>query len=117
MRPRDWRLRIQDILEAAQQINGHIQGLDFEVFASNRLLIDAIFFNLAIIGEAASHVPVEIQMRHPELPWDDMRSNRNIIIHEYFRVNLRIVWDTFSQDLPALIPPLQAVLDDEDLPK
>jgi uncharacterized protein with HEPN domain len=113
LRPRDWRLRIQDILEAAQQINGHIQALDFEVFAGHRLLIEAIFFNLAIIGEAASHVPIEIQMRHPELTWDDMRSNRNIIIHEYFRVNLRIVWDTVSQDLPALIPRLQAVLEAE----
>ena len=113
MRPRDWRLRIQDILEAAQRINGHIQGLDFEVFASHRLLIEAIFFNLAIIGEAASHVPVEIQMRHPELPWDDMRSSRNIIIHEYFRVNLRIVWDTIAQDLPPLVPRLKAVLEAE----
>lgn len=113
MQPRDWRLRIQDILDAAQRIHGHIQDLDFEEFASNRLLIDAIFFNLATIGEAASHVPVEIQMRHPELPWDDMRDNRNFLVHEYFRVDLNIVWDTITQDIPPLVPRLQAVLEAE----
>ena len=62
------------------------------------------------IGEAATRVPEDIVAAYPEIPWRDMRDMRNIIVHEYFGVNTRIVWDTVEVNLHALVQPLQRLL-------
>jgi uncharacterized protein with HEPN domain len=100
-------------MEAIEKIGEFIQGMAFEEFTSNRTLLEAVLFNLVVIGEAANRVPVEIRSRHPSLPWEDMRSNRNFVVHEYFRVSPRIIWGTISQDLPPLMPLLLAMLEAE----
>jgi uncharacterized protein with HEPN domain len=64
---RDWRLRIQDIIECAEKVEAYTSGLDFASFAANQMVIDATTRNLEIIGEAAHHVPPEIQARCPEV--------------------------------------------------
>jgi uncharacterized protein with HEPN domain len=105
VQPRDWRLRIRDILEAVGHIVRYIRGMDFEAFTSDQITIDAVAYNLTIIGEAATHIPSEVQSRYSHISWADMRSNRNFIVHEYFGVNPQTVWDTITQDLPPLVPP------------
>ena len=57
-------------------------------------------------------MPEDVTAAHPEIPWQDMRDMRNIITHQYFGVNLRIIWDTIQLDLPPLIPQLQHILDE-----
>ena len=69
--------------------------------------------NLEIIGEAARHVPQEIRARHPELPWAEMLTMRNIVIHEYHGVNLSIVWQPVKEDLPPLVAPLKRILQED----
>ena len=68
--------------------------------------------NLEVIGEAARHVPEEVRQRFPELPWADMADMRNVLIHEYFGVDVPILWKTESNDLPAVLPGLKRVLAD-----
>jgi uncharacterized protein with HEPN domain len=114
VQPRDWRIRIQDILESIDRITGYIEGMDFEEFTNNRVTIEAVSYNLAIIGEATNHIPAEIRLRHPEVPWLRMRGMRNVLIHEYFCINLNILWEAASYRLPPLVPLLQAVLEAED---
>jgi len=66
--------------------------------------------NLEVIGEAARHVPEEVRARFPELPWSDMADTRNVLMHEYFGVDLTILWKTASVDLPAILPALERVI-------
>ena len=111
MPPRDWRIRIEDIVEAASAIAGYVQGLTYEDFAEDRKTVDAVVRNLEVIGEAARHVPEDVRARFPELPWSDMADTRNVLIHEYFGVDLTILWKTASIDLPAILPALRRVIE------
>jgi len=107
---RDWRLRIEDILESIAKINDYATGHTEETFDQNSLVIDAVVRNLEIIGEAATHLPEEIQRRHTEIPWQEMKGMRNLLAHEYFGVSTPIVWSTIQSNLPPLVPLLKKML-------
>jgi uncharacterized protein with HEPN domain len=99
---RAWPQRIGDILDAIAEIRSFVADISFEEFAANPEKLKAVLANFAIIGEAARHVPEEIQSAHPAIEWRRMRDMRNVIVHVYFAVNPRIVWDTIQNDLPSL---------------
>lgn len=109
---RDWIIRVQDILKAAGKIVSHTEGLDFEAFTEDEWTIDGVLRNFTVIGEAARQVPDEIAEKHPEVPWVDMRDMRNIVVHEYFGVDLSVVWRTIRKDLPVLIAQLEAIINE-----
>ena len=77
MPPRGWRLRIGDVIKAAATIRSYVQDQSFQSFSANGMMIDAVVRNLEIIGEAARHVPADIQDRYSSIPWIDMRAMRN----------------------------------------
>lgn len=106
---RDWLFRITDILAATSTVETYVKGMSYEDFIADRKTVDAVIRNLIIIGEAASHVPEEISLNHPEVPWNDMRALRNFVVHEYFGVSDKILWDTVQIDLPSLMPLLQKI--------
>ena len=110
MPPRDWRQRIEDIVEALERIRTYTEGTTFDSFASDQRTVDAVIRNIILIGEAARHVPDNVQGRYPHIPWADMRAMRNLVAHQYFAVDLAIVWDTIHQDIAALVPDLQDIL-------
>jgi uncharacterized protein with HEPN domain len=107
MSSRKWQQRIQDILESAISIQENSQGLTFETFCENKLLIKAILYDYLIIGEASRHIPQEIQLQYPEVPWRLMADMRNVIAHQYFQVRLKLIWQGTQQDIPSLIEKLQ----------
>ncbi len=109
MPPRDWRLRIEDILDAAGRIARYVEGKDLAAFESDELLLDAVSRCFGIIGEAAKHIPEKVVAAHPEIPWAEMRAMRNIVVHEYFGVTNETLWKTAREDLPAIVGPLRAV--------
>jgi len=111
--PRNWKIRITDILECIAKIRRYTKGYSFDDFQDDEKTIDSVLRNLEIIGEAARHVPVEIQAKHPELPWAEMLTMRNIVIHEYHGVNLSIIWQTVKEDLPPLVSRLKRILQEE----
>ena len=110
MPPREWRFRVQDIIEAIEKICRYTGGLNFEAFSADEKTVDAVVRNLEIIGEAVRHIPEEILKEFPALPWAEMRGIRNVLIHEYFGVSLPILWKTTQTDLPPLLPALAQVL-------
>jgi uncharacterized protein with HEPN domain len=99
---RDWRFRIDDIIEAINKIDRYTGGIDFDSWLKDEKTIDAVIRNIEVIGEASSHLPKEIQEQFEDVPWKMMRGIRNILAHEYFGVDLEIVWKTVKEDLPAL---------------
>lgn len=110
---RDWRLRIQDILESISEIEKRTKGMTFEEFAKNQTTVKAVLYDFIIIGEATRNAPKEIQSSYPLIPWRLMGGMRNVATHEYFQVNLSRVWTTIQEDLPTLVPQLQEVLKNE----
>jgi uncharacterized protein with HEPN domain len=114
MTTRDWRVRIDDILEAIDKIERYTAGLtNHDTFAADEKTADAVLRNFEIIGEAAGHVPSAVQARYPAVPWAKMRGMRNVVLHGYQDVDLEIVWDTLRNDLPPLVPQLREILERE----
>ena len=110
MPPGDWRLRIEDILEASGRIARYVEGKDLDAFSSDDLTLDAVSRCFGIIGEAANHLPKEMIEAHPTIPWAEMRAMRNVVVHEYFGVTNETLWKTAREDIPALIEPLRSLL-------
>ena len=110
MPPRQWRLFVADIVDALQAIDSYTAGLTREQFCGDRLRVDAVIKNLTVIGEAAGRVPADVTEANARIPWSRMRAMRNVVVHEYFGVDARILWETVKGDLPPLVPKLQAVL-------
>ncbi len=111
MPSRAWAFRITDILDAITAVRNYTAGMDFNCFAADRKTVDAVIRNFIIIGEAASHIPEEICSVNPDIPWQDMRAMRNFIVHEYFGVDDKILWDTIRVDLLPLEPLLKKLAD------
>lgn len=107
---RDWKLRVEDILEAINKIERYTANMSLNDFLADEKSSDAVVRNLEIIGEAARNIPEDICLRFPNVPWDKMRGMRNMLAHEYFGVSLPIIWQTIKDDLPPLVNPLKEVL-------
>ena len=112
-RPRRWRFRLRHIIEAVERIQGYVKDMSLDDLLTDSRTSDATLRNLEIFGEAARLVPEHIASRHDQVPWTDMRAMRNIVAHEYDRINLRTIWDTGHNDLPPLVPLLQQLLEQE----
>jgi len=98
--PREWRLRVEDILDAIARIDRYITGLNSEQFKADQKTVDAVVRNLEIIGEAVRHLAAEDKNLPAGIPWTDIGGMRNILVHEYFGVDLNIIWETVTTDLP-----------------
>ncbi len=93
---------LADILEAIRDIHTFVEGLDFVGFAADKKTINAVIRSLEVIGEAAKKIPPEIRHRYPALPWREVAGMRDKLIHEYFGIDLEIVWQTTQGDLGDL---------------
>lgn len=110
MSPRDWQDRIRDILDAIAEIQQFTNEMDFDTFREDDKTIRAVEMNFIIIGESASQIPEEIIELHPDIPWHLMRAMRNRIVHVYFQVDEKLMWDTIHNDLPPLIFDLEKLV-------
>ena len=106
---RDDNERLQDIIEAIEQLEKYArQGKT--VFKQQELIQIWIIYHLQIIGEAARGISPAFKERYPEIAWRDASDLRNLMIHEYFRVNLDIIWDIVQNDIPPLKQQIKAIL-------
>jgi len=84
--------------------------MTFEDFANDPRTIRAVAFEFITLGEAARAIPVDIQNRYPNIPWVKMQGIRNILVHEYFRLDEEILWTAAQDDIPPLIESLEDIL-------
>lgn len=103
-----------DILIAARQALRFLEGMTWEAFKQSELHQSAVMRPLEIIGEAARRVSEQTREAHPEIPWAQMIGLRNRLIHEYFRIDLRTVWETVQNDLRRLIALIEPLIPPED---
>jgi uncharacterized protein with HEPN domain len=97
---------LEHIAEAIERATGYLQPVpDLAAFQKNPQVQDAVVRNIEIIGEAVNKINIaapDFIQQHPDIPWAQMRAMRNIAIHEYFFVDLKIVWTTVKNDFPEL---------------
>ncbi|MCP4139497.1 MAG: DUF86 domain-containing protein [Chloroflexi bacterium] len=101
---------VLDILESAKIALSYVEGMSWDDFYESQRDQDAVLRRIEIIGEAARRVSVETQAEYPNIPWREMTSMRNLVIHEYDIVDLGQVWDTVKENLPPLIEKLSKIL-------
>ncbi len=104
---------LRDMLENAQLAIRFTQGMDYETFSRDNKTVYAVIRAVEVIGEAAANVPDEIRSKYPSLPWRDIRGMRNKLVHQYFGVNMEVVWQTIQEDLPMITGELENILKNE----
>lgn len=90
------------MIESAQKIMSYTKDMTYEEFESDNKTIDAVIRNFEIIGEAANRLTEVYKAENPEIEWDHLRGFRNRIVHEYFGIDLEIVWQIIEDDLAIL---------------
>ena len=98
---------VEKMINLSEKIISYTNGLNYESFSKNEMVVEACAFNLSQIGELAHKLTDEFQNSYINIPWKAIYGMRNKIIHDYDGVNLNVVWETVSQDLPELIKQLK----------
>ena len=109
---RDPHLYLQDILDACIRIDRFIGSLSLEDFADDDKTLSAVRDQIMIIGEAVKQIPHKIKERHHEIPWDEIAGMRDVLIHAYFRADVRLIYKTATHDIAELKPIVQSMLDE-----
>ncbi|MDT8323628.1 MAG: DUF86 domain-containing protein [Bacteroidota bacterium] len=99
---RDARIYLDDILHSITRIESYVGEMTSEDFETDEKTQDAVIRNLEIIGEAVGKLPDTILQSHPEIEWHKIKALRNILVHEYFGINIEIVWDVVQNKLRQL---------------
>ncbi|MBB5325905.1 uncharacterized protein with HEPN domain [Anoxybacillus tepidamans] len=103
---------LQDILAAAEKIEKYTKDLSYDDFLDNDLVSDAVIKNILVIGEATKNIPDEIRQAHPHIEWRKMAGMRDMMIHSYFSINYRIVWDVVQNKIPKLKQHVEQLLNE-----
>ena len=93
---------ISKMLSYTDKVISYCDGLSYAEFSKNQILTEACVFNISQLGELTTKLDAEFTAEHPELPWHQMKGLRNKIVHDYEGVNLNLVWEIISNDLPKL---------------
>jgi uncharacterized protein with HEPN domain len=107
---RDYNLYLKDILAAINSIERFVENMDFEKFARDDKTSSAVIRKFEIIGEATKNIPDDIREKYPNIPWKEMAGMRDRLIHSYFGVDYKLVWETIQERLPELRPMLEDII-------
>jgi len=107
------KILLEEILEAIDLLQRYTAGLTLESFAKDVEKQDSVTRRLEIIGEAAKGIPEDLRSKYPTIPWRDITGARDVLVHEYFRIDLEMAWDMVHEDLPALKQEVERILENE----
>ncbi len=110
MKKRTNKMFVEDILDTMDKIDRYIKGLTYEAFSKNELVVDAVIRNLEIIGEASRNILENVRRKYPEIPWKRMIGLRNFATLEYLGVDLGIIWEIITKNLPETKPKIATML-------
>src|SRR5688572_15332807 len=102
-----------DILESMKIALDYVSGKTWDDFYEDLQCQDAVLRRIEIIGEAARHISPQTRRKHSQIPWREMTSLRNLVIHQYDVVDINQVWNTVQSRLPSLVEELSKILPSE----
>ena len=103
-------LYVRDIKEAIEAIFSYTQDITFDDFKFDRMRYSAVIREFELIGEAVGNLSDNVKENYPHIAWQDIKDFRNLLIHEYFGVDLQIVWNTIQSDLPQLLAAVETMI-------
>jgi len=103
---------IDDIINAMDKALKFVEGMSYEEFANDDKTIFAVVRAIEIIGEAVKNISDDLKKKYPEIPWKGMAGMRDKVIHGYFGVDLKVVWDTVKKRIPELKPLFDRMLEE-----
>ena len=110
---REYKFFLNDILEAVDSIHKFSEGLNFDSFKRNKLIVDACVRNIEIVAEAIKNIPIEVKNDYPDIPWSKVIGFRNMVIHQYWVIDKEILWDIIQTKLESLKEQISDVLEKE----
>jgi uncharacterized protein with HEPN domain len=111
MSERDWLLFIKDIHKSITRILEYTNTTKNEFF-NDRKTFDAVMRNLEIIGEAVKHIPADVRRKYKSVEWKKIAGLRDIVVHEYFGINEKIIWDVIENKIPTLKEEIEIILNE-----
>ena len=109
MDDRAFLLHIRDALHEVRQF---VEGTGYEGFLEDRMMQNAVMRSFEVVGEAARLVSPEFRDAHPDVPWRLMGHFRNKLIHDYFALDLEVIWNTATEDAPMLLAQIEGLVED-----
>lgn len=109
---KDPKIFLKHIQESIEKIERHIKGMSEDEFEDDIKTQDAIIRRIEIIGEAVKNLPSEFKKKHSEIEWREIAGMRDKLIHEYFGVNLNMVWEVIRKDIPKLKRQISELLEE-----
>ena len=103
-------LYLLDILESGEAIQEYVKDYDIPSFCNDRKTHSAVIREFEIIGEAVGKLPNDFKEQYAAVPWQDIKDFRNLLIHEYFGVDLELVWQVIFDELPVLLDTIRTIL-------
>ena len=104
MKDRNYADYIHDILASIKEVDDFTKGMTFDDFCKDRKTTNAVIRSLEVLGEASRKISDDIKSKATNVPWAKMTGMRNKLIHEYFGVDLEIVWTVIKEELPPIKP-------------
>ena len=107
---KDPKIFLEHILESIRFIEEDLQNFEHDTFLGSRQTQDSVIRRFEIIGEAIRNLPEDFKSQHPDVPWKQAVGMRDILIHEYFDIDLELVWSTTVRDLVSLKRQIETIL-------
>jgi len=101
---------LRHIMESINAIESHMRGVTTDTFFASVLIQDAVIRRIEIIGEATKNLSAELKSKYPHIPWRSIAGMRDVLIHEYLGVDLKLVLDTATKKLPTLKKQIETIL-------
>ena len=108
--PKDYSIYLNDIIDSIEKIRTYTRGISYEEFIKNSLIADGVMRNLEIIGEAVKKLPPGMKRKYSGIEWKKIAGLRDILIHEYSGIDMKIVWDVVDNKMPELKVSIKGIM-------
>ncbi len=103
---------LKDIYDSITALEEFVKGMNLKKFTKDRKTVFAAIRCFEVIGEATKNIPRAFRNKHPDMPWNEMAGMRDKLIHEYFGVDVKVLWKTIKKDIPPLKKSLSKIIED-----